>query len=281
MTAKERHDDEERLTRLYREQGDIEPGPGVDQRIRAKARSEIRPSSLPRPAHWLGGVAVAASLFVVVSIVTNIQPPEAQLPVSESTRTTAEPGAGARQAPKAEAPAPRAPEARGPRSEAAGLAAPREDAADSADFASGLASDAQLRAEPEALQERATANDSAPPPDTDSMLQRRTRWSAGDDAAQIAREHYQAVGELDAAARGEAQASKRLELADQSVFESSDEAADEAERSLWLIRQLLSIGNVERAQAELDEFRQRFPEREVPKGIMAELAQPTSSPDPD
>jgi hypothetical protein len=88
--------DAERLQRIYREQGDREPGPGVDQRIRARARSRVRSSSAPRPAHWLGGAAVAASLFVVVSIATRIEPPRPEprgTTVQEATDAQSRPAA--------------------------------------------------------------------------------------------------------------------------------------------------------------------------------------------
>jgi hypothetical protein len=99
MTGKRGHQDrdEERLALLYREQGDREPGPGVDQRIRARARSRVRSSSAPRPAHWLGGAAVAASLFVVVSIATRIEPPR-----PEPRGTTVQEATDARSRPTAE-----------------------------------------------------------------------------------------------------------------------------------------------------------------------------------
>lgn len=80
MTSKEPDNEPGRLERLYREQADIEPGPGIDQQIRARARDEARPARLPRPAQWLGGVAVAASLFVVVAVVTDLRSPGPELP---------------------------------------------------------------------------------------------------------------------------------------------------------------------------------------------------------
>jgi len=281
MTGKDRnhdyrHDDhdKDRLAQLYREQGDIEPGPGVDQRIRAKARGKARSPSLPRPARWLGGAAVAASLVVVVSIVTNIEPPEAELPSTESTRTNAEAGAGEPDDLETEDAALSAPEAPSPSAEASELAAPQADLADRADsagFASRPAGDAQRRAEPEALEERAVSNDSAPPPDTDTMLQRRTRWSADDEAAQTARQQFQALGELEAPAASDSREIERLELPPESGFGLSDEEAADARRSLWLIEQMISIGNAERARARIDAFRERFPEREVPTELLAQL----------
>lgn len=271
MTGKDRnHDEHDQLARLYREQGNAEPGPGVDQRIRAKARAEVRSSSTPRPAHWLSGVAVAASLFVVVSIVTHIEPPEAELPVSEPARTSADAGARPRQAPEPPAPAPRAPRTRDRRAEASELTAPREDAARSADFASALAGDAERRAERERPQSRAALNQSAPVPDTDTMLQRRTRWAAGDEAAQAAGEHYESLGASRQAEQGEV-ASRELRPATEQAMGLLAQETVRAQRALWLIERLISVGNAERARAELDAFRSRYPEQAIPQDLIEKL----------
>lgn len=295
MTGKEPNKDNDRLARLYREQGDIEPGPGVDQRIRARAKADTRLSGLPRPAHWLGGVAVAASLFVVVSIVTNIQPPEAELPATQSTRTNTEERAPEAEAPEAEAPEagatesadfapltsgdvgpraePRAPEQR---AEAEALERQAEpEALAEKDEPEAL----EGQAEPETLAERARPPASSPASDT--MLQRRTRWSAADDAAATAREQYRAVGEFDGSVEGDAQVRAPMESTVESEFDLADEEAADAERSLWLIGQLISIGNVERARARMEDFRERYPEQGVPEQLIEELEKLESSVDPD
>lgn len=271
MTGKEPHKDHDRLTRLYREQGDIEPGPGVDQRIRARAKADTRLSGLPRPAHWLGGVAVAASLFVVVSIVTNIQPPEAELPSGESTRTSAD-----ESAPDAEAPEVGSAESNdfAPRT----LSDVEQRAARQAPERHGELEEVADRAKPEALAEQAEpqAREERSGPDSsalasDSMLQRRTRWSAADNAAETAREQYRAVGELGASAEGDGRMRAPIEPIVQAEFDPADEQAADAERSLWLIGQLISIGNVERARTRLENFRERYPEQEIPQDLLDRL----------
>ncbi|WP_376691488.1 hypothetical protein [Wenzhouxiangella sp. EGI_FJ10409] len=271
MTGKEPHKDHDRLARLYREQGDIEPGPGVDQRIRARAKADTRLSGLPRPAHWLGGVAVAASLFVVVSIVTNIQPPEAELPATQSTPTNAE-----ESAPDAEAPEAGSAESDDFAPRTLGDVAQR--AARQAPERQGELEEVAERAKPEALAEQAEpqAREERSGPDSsalasDSMLQRRTRWSAADNAAETAREQYRAVGELGASAEGDGRMRAPLEPTVGSDFDLAEEGAADAERSLWLIGQLISIGNVERARARLEDFRERYPEQEIPQDLLDRL----------
>lgn len=285
MTGKNQHhdQDDERLTRLYREQGDVDPGPGVDQNIRARAREEVRPSSLPRPAKWLGGAAVAASLFVVVAIVTNTQPPEPELPRGESRQTSPEAGASEEtdvsrlQAPEAKAPAAGQQKTEGAEPGATEAA----DAGDSAYSASRVSGDDRLRAEPEALEEQTELSDSDSKPDTDTMLQRRTRWSAADEAAETARGHYEAVGKLGAADGADGEAQEPVQLPAESGFDLSDEASADAENSLWLIQQLILIGNAERARAEIEKFGQRYPDREIPPGLISELERLNGATEPD
>lgn len=280
MTGREVHRDNDRLARLYREQGEVEPGPGVDQRIRARAKADTRLSRLPRPAHWLGGAAVAASLFVVVSIVTNIEPPEAELPARQTARTNATESAPEVDAPEVGASEsadfaprtsddieqraePRAPEQR---------AEPevRERQAEPEALAEKAEPEAlEEQAEPEVLRESSGSDSSTPASDT--MLQRRTRWSAADSAAETAREQYQAVGEFGASAEDDERMRAPMEPTVESEFDLADEEAADAQRSLWLIGQLISIGNAERARARMEDFRERYPEQELPQDLLDRL----------
>jgi hypothetical protein len=239
MTGTERHHDidEERLARLYCEQGDIEPGPGVDQRIRSNARDQVRPGSLPRPAHWLGGVAVAASLFVVVSVVINIEPPEAELPAGELNRSS--------------------------RSGEAGEA----DRAGTSDFVPASRPRVEKRARPEPAMDQAMPVLSAPPPEP--TMERRLRDSAADDAERTAREQFEALGESRSVEADKARAREALQSAGET--ELLEEEAGGAQGALWLIDRLISAGNAQGARAEVEAFRRQYPERAIPPALLDRL----------
>lgn len=241
MTGKERHDEyhEQRLARLYREQGDIEPGPGVDQRIRAHARDKAHPARVPRPAQWLGGAAVAASLFIVVSVVVNIDPPRPDLPQSD---IQAESGS--------------APMRDADRSEASSFSAEP----------SRLSVD---EAEPPAVLERAAPMLSAPA--SAPVMQRRERQSAADDAARTAQEQYEALGASGQNEAGRADAREMLRPGEEAEREVLAEGLTGPEASLWLIERLISVGNAERARAEVEAFRESYPEREIPPRLLSRL----------
>ena len=249
MTGRERHDEQERLAQLYREQGDIEPGPGVDQRIRARARADTRLSGAPRPAHWLGGVAVAASLFVVVSIITNIEPPEAELPATGTNRTSGS-------------------------SEAADI-----ERVESPDAMPARQRGSGEQAEAEKGMDRAMPMLSAPPPEP--LMERRVRDSAADDAERTAREQYQSLGASRQAESDRVQVPEMPDAAAKAGLELLDEGATGAQRALWLIDRFISIGNAERARAEVEAFRERYPAREIPQQVLSDLEQLESSADPD
>ncbi|MDZ7790654.1 MAG: hypothetical protein U5L08_09215 [Xanthomonadales bacterium] len=239
MTDRQRHDEQERLARLYREQGDIEPGPGVDQRIRARARADTRLSGAPRPAHWLGGVALAASLFVVVSIVTNIEPPEAELPATELNRA-------------------------GGSSEAADI-----ERLESPDAMPARQRGRGEQAEAEMGMDRAMPMLSAPPPEP--LMERRVRDSAADDAERTAREQYQSLGASRQAESDRVQLPEMPDATAKAELEILDERAAGAQRALWLIDRFISIGNAERARAEVQAFRERYPGQEVPRTLLKRL----------
>jgi len=234
MTGKELNKEDDCLARLYREQGDIEPGPDVDQRIRARAKADTRLSRLPPPAHWLGGVAVAASLFVVVSIVTNIQPPEAELP-----------------------PAPHAPVA--------------DDVAGSA---TGPAVEAEPRA-PAAKADRTGEDDfdSAPL----QRLQLRERSQEEGRSAELESAEPESRAESDISTGERVLLDPELGLSDRIETRPLSESMSDVEGRLWLIEQFIAIGNAERARAEINEFRERYPEREIPARTVAALERLESS----
>ena len=271
MTDRQRHDEQERLARLYREQGDIEPGPGVDLRIRARARADTRLSGAPRPAHWLGGVAVAASLFVVVSIVTNLQPPEAELPASGSTRTNAEGSA-----PDAGAPEMRSTESGDFARQTLGDVEQRaaRQVPERQSELEGIAEQARPealaeQAEPDAFEERSGPDASASASDT--MLKRRTRWSAADNAAETAREQYESLGSSRQSEKDRAEARELLQSTDSAELEMFGEDVARSQRALWLIDRLISVGNAERARVEAERFRDEHPGQKIPKRLLDRL----------
>jgi hypothetical protein len=241
MTGKERHQDHDakRLAQLYREQGDIEPGPGVDQRIRERARNEARPASLPRPAHWLGGVAVAASLFVVVSVVTNIQPPEAELPASETDRASGQ-------------------------SESV-----ETDRSEASDFMPERQRQSKRGVLAEPAMERAAPTLSAPLPEP--QVERRARESAADDAERTAREKNESLGASRQADSRRADTREMLQPAEEAELGLLEQEMTDAQRQLWLIERFLSVGNVAGARAEIEAFRRQHPDEEVPQRLVDRL----------
>ncbi|RFF31170.1 hypothetical protein [Wenzhouxiangella sediminis] len=279
MTGKDRHHDhrnhdgdQERLAQLYREQGDIEPGPGVDQRIRAKAHDEVRPSSLPRPAHWLGGAAVAASLFVVVSIVVNMEPPQAEFPMTEPERQgspqpaaesdrTGDSGINAARSDRPfperaafrERPIPVRPESPPPSLDVL----ERRARATSADTAQGES-------------ERAASPSAGSPAAEEKAGEDEVRFnfSTGQDgpgASELLEEWSEAGPAPD-----DALEQTPLESAEPRLEEMQRRTAD-AERALWLIDQLIAVGNAERARAEMEDFRERYSGQEIPAATIERL----------
>lgn len=73
MTANERDKPTAELETRYRDHGDVEPDPGLDRIIRARAEEATRRRPV-RGAPWLGGLATASMAVVVVAVV--LQQPE-------------------------------------------------------------------------------------------------------------------------------------------------------------------------------------------------------------
>jgi len=127
------------LEALYRDHSDIEPDPGLDRMIRARAEQSLEAPRRHRPTPWIAGLATAGALALAVGI--SLQ--QAPSPVPEMGRSAPpasmlgdEPASALRSAPMPEPPAPR------PQAEAA-RAAP--DVAESA-FVAELADTAPERA---------------------------------------------------------------------------------------------------------------------------------------
>lgn len=233
MTGKERHHDhdDDRLARLYREQGDIEPGPGVDQRIQAQAREEARPGRLPRPAHWLGGAAAAASLLVVVAVVTNMQPPGAGPPGNEPDK--------------------------------AGDSMP---AAESSAFSAGEPSDDDRQ--PELRSRRAPVAAQAPQSTQADEEEVRPRISSGHERPG-ASEVFQQMSETGPSPRDELE-DELGPIPRPRLDEMQDRSAD-VDRALWLIERLISVDNAERARAEVETLREQSPGQEIPRHLLRQL----------
>jgi hypothetical protein len=241
MTGKDRPHDEAELTRLYRAQGDAEPDAGLDWRIRARARHAVRPSGLPRPAHWLGGLAVAASLFVVISIVTQVPPPQVELPTpsEESSQAPARLDERAVVAEPAPRPESRAVEAR--------------------------------RREPEAAAERASADAFAPAPPPELARQRPPADDQAQAGAFSLSDRPSAEAEFDLDTDAPIPLNPELGFEPDEKAEPLDRVELEVERRLWLIERLISVGNAERARREIEAFRERFPEREMPAELLRDF----------
>lgn len=231
MTGKERDNETDRLARLYREQSDIEPGPGVDQRIRAQAREEVRPGRLPRPAQWLGGAAAAASLFVVVAVVTDVQPPGSGPPGNQPDK--------------------------------AGDSRP---AAESSAFSAGEPLDDDRQ--PELRSGRAPAAPQSPQAVRASEEEARPRGSTGHDRLD-ASEVFQQMSETGPSPRDELEEAQGP-IVRPRLDEMQDRSAG-VDRALWLIDRLISVGNVERARAEVETLREQHPGQEIPQDLLQQL----------
>lgn len=239
MTGKHRQHDEERLARLYREQGDIEPGSGVDQRILTRARDKVRPGRLPRPAHWLGGAAVAASLLVAVSIVINLEPPQPEWPPGELERQ-AEPA----------------------RDEAG-------DRTESSAFSAARSRGSQEVPAAEPAMDQIMQSFSRPP--EEATADHRPAESVAEEVGRTAREQYESLGASRPPGQSLEEARDLLPPVGEVESGLLDDESAEANRVLWLIDRLITVGNVQRARVEIDRFTTRFPEREIPPELLAEL----------
>lgn len=63
------------LEALYREAGDVEPRPGLDRMIRARAEEASRNRHVSRRLPWLGGLATASVAIVAIAVVMQQTPP--------------------------------------------------------------------------------------------------------------------------------------------------------------------------------------------------------------
>lgn len=109
------------------------------------------------------------------------------------------------------------------------------------------------------------------PPPSEKMLQRKTRWSAQDNAARTAKEHFRALGNPREADEAGSQAKPLVVLPIETGADGANARASKPELGLWLIGQLISIGNTERARTKIEAFRERFPDREIPPQLMTRL----------
>jgi hypothetical protein len=243
MTDKPTRDHRQRLEALYREQGEAEPDAGLDWRIRARAHREARSGRLPRPGHWLGGAAVAASLFVVVSVVTHTEPPQGAAPEtaprqSDSAVQDMAPASAARQ---------------------------------------GVSPGTEVEQTKPAGSERAAPNafEPAPPP---AVLSRA-------EPARNAERSSSDLIEEERARTLERLAEDRVPLDPELGFPDArvqpDAArAENVQRRLWLIEQYLAVGDLSRAQAELERFRTEYPDASVPERL-ADALRPGGGESPD
>lgn len=235
MTGKQPQDDRQRLEALYREHGEAEPDAGIDWRIRAQAHREARRSSLPRPAHWLGGAALAASLFVVVSVVTQMEPPLPEFP--ETSRPQTEP------------------------------AASRDPAAPAADRESRAPAEAARQRSAPAMRDRAADDAFTPAPPAASLL--------AEPAAEAEKSSGRLLEEgkdrtLDRLEQARVPLDPELGFSEAKALPESS-SVEEIDRRLWLIEQFITLGDAERARLEVEAFRERYPDHDIPRSLLRAL----------
>lgn len=199
MTHQPHNPDAKELEALYRSGRDIEPEPGLDRIIRARAEQAARQGKPQRPARWLGGLATAAALVLAIGVALQQSPPE-HAELEEALQTSAP--APARRAERAEEPAP-------------------------------------------ALQRE--------------MLSDRAGQSESDAAVTASRQRAPSPA-----------ASFRAEEA------PALEVLAEPEPDAWLgrIERLIEHDHLHEAREQLDQFRNQFPETEIPQSINQALAEP-------
>lgn len=71
MSLKPTQSDMKALQRLYPAGREVEPEPGLDRTILALAEQAAKPARSHRPARWLGGLATAAALALVIAVVVD------------------------------------------------------------------------------------------------------------------------------------------------------------------------------------------------------------------
>lgn len=88
------------LERRYASGRDIEPEPGLDRIIRARAEQATKISRSHRPTRWLGGLATAAAVVLAIGVVlqqgvfeSDALPTEFRQPAPTAERASPAPGA--------------------------------------------------------------------------------------------------------------------------------------------------------------------------------------------
>ncbi len=76
-TDKSNSPDRAELKALYERHSQIEPDAGLDRMIRARANEAVSQPAQSRSLPWMGGIAMAAVLVLVVGIFYQIEPPVA------------------------------------------------------------------------------------------------------------------------------------------------------------------------------------------------------------
>jgi len=100
MSPNDRDKPTTELESMYRQHGDIEPDPGLDRMIRARADEAARRSPARRPAPWIGGLVTASVALIAIAVVLRQAPTGAPTSQDEVPRAApraapagAEPGA--------------------------------------------------------------------------------------------------------------------------------------------------------------------------------------------
>lgn len=83
------------LDKLYREAGHVEPEPGLDRMIRARAEEAATTQKNTRRLPWIGGLVTASVAAIAVVIAVQLPPPDGSLPEALSVRPVAEPAESA------------------------------------------------------------------------------------------------------------------------------------------------------------------------------------------
>lgn len=141
MNANDRDNSKSELEAIYRADRDVEPDPGLDRMIRARAEQASRNRRIWRPPVWVGGLATASVMIAVVTVV--MQQPDAPSASREAAPTMIESAVE----PSAEAENFASPSPSSPQPAARSAAEPATEAAAGAD---------RLRARPMADQQRAS-----------------------------------------------------------------------------------------------------------------------------
>ncbi len=280
-------DDEDRLTRRYRELAREEPPAAVDASILAASRRAVK--SRPASQRWAAPVSIAAVLVLAVGVALNMQHEQPGIETSEPAARIvipAPPGKDKADAPPAadalsnttpaaspaqsrEAPAPRQPPEKLLRKESAPRAAPQAELRERAtqqhaappaapppppeapQRPAAVPSAAPLGAPATPMRSDAEANRAEPKPFADSNLRAAPAAAAPPAAAAMPR----AKTEMSDTFAPQAQKSGR-------IAPSADPTAE-----LERIARLRSDGLHNEADKALEEFRRRFPDYRIPDPV--------------